>query len=454
MPSSAPPLDLTGIDLPGLPSGSGADVMASIDVLMGTDPAALAEDYDVVEVIAAWERVRGWVEARRSEALVEFARRGGTAAPRPRGQVARPFPAEELAPRLGASPRTVARWLTTAVALEHRLPATGAAFSGGRIDAARAELVVEECRHLDDHAANTVESALAAPLVDDVPASLRRRLRRRVAAIDPAACAARRRRAEADRFVRIQPLDDGMALLTALLPAEQAATIDAALEAAARAARLDDPTDDRTLAQLRADLLTWPFAQALLTGVLAGPSDQRLARHRGRRPQIQVTVGLTTLLGLDEEPGELEGYGPIPAPVARSIAGDGTWRRIITDPASGTVLDVGRTTYRPPPDLARQVETRDRTCRYPGCAVPAARCDLDHVVPFPHGPTAAANLVPLCRRHHRFKHQFPDERHRPSRASSRCESRVGLTLLGHGTVRWHLPTGHTVDVSSWDDEPQ
>jgi hypothetical protein len=165
-------------------------------------------------------------------------------------------------------------------------------------------------------------------------------------------------------------------------------------------------------------------------------------------------VGLTTLLGLDDQPGDLEGYGPIPAPVARRIAAEGTWRRVITDPASGTVLDVGRTTYLPPSDLARHVEVRDGTCRYPGCAVPAARCDLDHVVPFPHGPTAAHNLVPLCRRHHRFKHQVVDERRRVPGSTSRCESRVGLTLLGHGSVRWHLPTGHRVDVVSWSDEAQ
>ena len=44
------------------------------------------------------------------------------------------------------------------------------------------------------------------------------------------------------------------------------------------------------------------------------------------------------------------------------------------------------------------------TCRYPGCATPAERCDLDHVIAYPHGPTSAANLQTLCRAHHGFKH--------------------------------------------------
>jgi hypothetical protein len=53
---------------------------------------------------------------------------------------------------------------------------------------------------------------------------------------------------------------------------------------------------------------------------------------------VSVIVPITTLLGLDEHPGELVGYGPIPAPLAREIAAEGTWRRLLTDPASGTLL--------------------------------------------------------------------------------------------------------------------
>jgi hypothetical protein len=85
---------------------------------------------------------------------------------------------------------------------------------------------------------------------------------------------------------------------------------------------------------------------------------------------VQVTVAATTLLGLDNHPGELAGYGPITAQTARHLAADATWRRILTDPISGTVLDVGRTTYRPPQALADHVRIRDRTCRFPGCRHP------------------------------------------------------------------------------------
>jgi hypothetical protein len=110
----------------------------------------------------------------------------------------------------------------------------------------------------------------------------------------------------------------------------------------------------------------------------------------------------------------------------RRIAGDATWRRLLTDPAGGTVVDYGRTTYRPPADLADLVIARDRTCRFPGCRQPAHRCDLDHQVPYPDGPTAADNLCCLCRAHHRLKH------HTPWR----------VRRLPDGTLEWTSPTGH------------
>jgi hypothetical protein len=112
--------------------------------------------------------------------------------------------------------------------------------------------------------------------------------------------------------------------------------------------------------------------------------------------------------------------------MVRRIAADATWRRLLTDPASGGLLDYGRNTYRPPAALADFVLTRDQTCRFPACRQPAHRCDIDHRVPYPNGPTAASNLCVLCRRHHRLKHD------------------TDWTLDQHpdGTFVWTSPTGH------------
>ena len=156
--------------------------------------------------------------------------------------------------------------------------------------------------------------------------------------------------------------------------------------------------------------------------VLAAP----VSAHR---PLIHVTVPLTTLMGLHDEPGELAGYGPIPAPIARQIAADpdSTWRRLLTDPVSGTLLDYGRRTYRPPAPLAGFLRARDGECRYPGCRRPAVACEIDHVQPWQHGgATSEDNLCCLCVRHHDLKEQ------------------LGWQVVLHPDrqLEWITPTGH------------
>jgi len=112
------------------------------------------------------------------------------------------------------------------------------------------------------------------------------------------------------------------------------------------------------------------------------------------------TVALTTLLGLDDSPGELAGYGPIDARTARRIAADGTWRRLLTDPASGALLDYGRTVYQPPADLREFILARDPVCAFVGCRRPARRCQLDHIHEWKDGgSTSGANMQPVCLRH-------------------------------------------------------
>jgi hypothetical protein len=108
------------------------------------------------------------------------------------------------------------------------------------------------------------------------------------------------------------------------------------------------------------------------------------------------------LMRVDDRPGELAGYGPITADVARELAGDATWRRLLTD-EQGVLLDVGRQTYRPPAALRDFVQARDKTCVFPGCSMSAHRSDIDHTIAFPDGPTAPENLGVMCRAHHRLK---------------------------------------------------
>ncbi|TSE01118.1 DUF222 domain-containing protein [Skermania sp. ID1734] len=69
----------------------------------------------------------------------------------------------------------------------------------------------------------------------------------------------------------------------------------------------------------------------------------------------------------------------------------------------------GALAYRPSAALADAVRLRDGTCRHPGCCVPAADCQIDHIQEYDHskpvhgGWTILANLQCLCARHHALK---------------------------------------------------
>ncbi|WP_314317914.1 DUF222 domain-containing protein [Actinomyces oris] len=115
----------------------------------------------------------------------------------------------------------------------------------------------------------------------------------------------------------------------------------------------------------------------------------------------------------------------VPAMTAWALAAGGTWRRLVTDPASGVVIDVGRTRYRPPAGLADLVRARDRACVFPTCQTPAERCDIDHLTAWSQGGTTSLdNLVTLCEAHHRLKHT-------PGWALTRDQA--------SGTLSWHTP---------------
>ena len=81
-----------------------------------------------------------------------------------------------------------------------------------------------------------------------------------------------------------------------------------------------------------------------------------------------------------------------------------TIRRLVTDPLTGHLLDHGRRTYAIPDRLREFIVARDRTCRFPGCARRADRCQIDHAQPWDDGgSTSPDNLGALCVRHHQLK---------------------------------------------------
>ncbi|WP_147375210.1 HNH endonuclease signature motif containing protein [Jiangella rhizosphaerae] len=157
------------------------------------------------------------------------------------------------------------------------------------------------------------------------------------------------------------------------------------------------------------------------------PSGSGATLPRRRPISVHITVPFATAVGLSDQPGELEGYGPIPAHAAKVLAAEGVWTWLRTDPGTGQLLDLGRTKYRPTKALAEFIVARDKTCRAPGCHRRAGACDIDHITPFTAGgTTCTANCHALCETHHLLKHRGDWRVHRQP----------------DGTTVWTSPTGH------------
>jgi hypothetical protein len=311
------------------------------------------------------------------------------------------------------------------------LPTTLDALHGGAVDYRRAAVLAEAALGLTEDRARAVEDMTLAQAGERTVSQHRAAVERAVLQVDPRGSAEQHRLAAAQRRIDYLPQPAGMGSVVAFLPADGMVAVRAALDAAATAMKVNDPDDPRTVDQRRVDGLVELARLSLDTGRLAGaPTGQRLAGSHGRRPSVQVTVPWSTLIGLDDQPGELTGYGPVPASVARRIAADGVWRRLLTDPASGALLDYGSTRYAPPQELIDHVVARDWVCVFLGCAQPAWRCQLDHTIPSPTGPTSATNLGPMCHPHHNGKTHggWAVEQPQP------------------GRFRWRSPTGHVYTI--------
>ena len=294
----------------------------------------------------------------------------------------------EIAAVTRANPRHVSNRIELAHALTTRLPLTMAALAAGEINEYKARRVMTTTEVLSDDLAAQVEQRVIPHAGDCDTTQLNRRLRTAVAIVDPEGFAARTEATRAQRHLQHERLDDGAGLLT--LQGDVERTQLAFDRTTAIARDLKTAGDDRTLDQIRADVAL---------DCLAGKGFEQA------KVQVWLTLPATTALGVDAQPGHLAGYGWLPAQRALELAAqqDATWQRVLTDPATGQVVDVGRNTYRPPAALRDHVRVTYPTCVGPGCTRPAHRCDLDHVEPFPVGSTTSANMRPLCRPHHNEK---------------------------------------------------
>ncbi|WP_416377106.1 DUF222 domain-containing protein [Arthrobacter sp. CDRTa11] len=369
----------------------------------------------------------------------------------------------EVACVLTISEGTASAFLVQSRQLSTELPRTLTALQAGALSWQHARILCDETtglgpagaaaletHFLDPDAAKASRACLAGDLT---PSRFRARARTWRERHHPVSIETRHTKCVLDRRVEYTPDRDGMAWLSAYLPADQAAAIWEHTTTTARS--LQSPTEPRTLTQLRADTL----AHTLLGGgtsnpgsisnestggakCLADPGGERTAGQvPPPRAQVLVTVPVFSLLGLTDEPATLDGHGPIPASMARNLIanGAGSFHRVLTDPRDGAPLEIGRTSYRLTTAMRRWLRLRDAKCPFPGCNNHSLDNEADHLLAWADGGTTGiSNLGQPCRKHHHLKHHSAWQ---PTPASK------------NEPPGWTSPTGRHYNSEHQDWEP-
>ena len=366
---------------------------AVITELARIDPATLSPQ-DRLWLVQAWEHAQHWTAARTATAIAAIT----SATPDPTGYEDDDpdrSTAAELSLTLRLSENGARTRLATARALHDQLTPTRHALERGDISYRHVMALTEQLCDRTRAVTTAVQDRVLARAATQTTSQLRQSIRRALATLDPRTEQETHAAARAGRTIERYPEPDGMTTLRAHLPAEDAHTLWLALDTLARRRGATDEHREPIGAR-RADALT-----ALANQYLLHPDTPTA---HGRPVTVHLVIDLPTLLGLAENPAELTGYGPIPATAARALAADGTWQRLVLEPVTGKILDLGTTRYRPTQAIRDHVLARHTTCTFPTCQVLTHRSDLDHLTPYARGgPTSTDNLHPPCRRHHQLK---------------------------------------------------
>ncbi|WP_460683072.1 HNH endonuclease signature motif containing protein [Modestobacter lapidis] len=474
-------LDPAGFDDAGLVGelGSVADLRAQLAAYEAGLVAELAARRPAQSDLAEGEPgagVEGWLPDRAPVGVSEFL-------------------ADELALVTRSSRAAAVTLAERSVALVHELPATWGALADGLVDLSRANAIVRALAGQSTAAGGPVDpgviaeveaQALGWAVAGESPRRLQERVAAALIAVDEGAADRRRKRAERLADVTVRSLPDGLAQLVAELPAPMAAACRETVDVYAR--MLKDDGDARPIGQLRALVLTdlvlrpWDVSRPPVTAQVTVLAPLPVFRNGPDPAGGPAPVRADAAVPTDADAASVDG-APITGGQLRELLGQldalcsgglqapagGILDIALTDPLTGAlratvtrgelarrarrgcprhapgagcscpVLDrpprVDR--YTPTPAQRRYVRARDRTCRHPGCRRPAARTDLDHVVPHgAGGPTDCANLCCLCRRHHRLK------THAPGWRFTMTPDGILSVTTPSGVTRTTRPPGH------------
>ena len=324
--------------------------------------------------------------------------------------------AAEIRTALRLTRRAADSELGFAIDLRERLPQVWEALLAGDLDV-RARTIDSGTCHLDVDTARLVVEEIIEAAPGWTTGQLAARIRRSCIQADPEQAKQRYETAVSERRTVSAANETGTANLLGMdMAPERVSAANNRINRLARTLKTKDEV--RTIDQLRADVYL-----DLLLG----------ADTAGKGGVVDIHVDLDTLAGLSESPGELAGYGPVIADIARQTTqkqSRGEWRYTVTD--NSQVVDNGTTRRRPSASQRRQAETDNPVCIFPGCRMPATACDLDHRTPWSEGgATTVDNLPPVCRHDHVTRHKA-HWKHKP---------------LPNSDHQWTSPLGHTYTTS-------
>ncbi len=422
----------------------------------GSGLAQLSED-QLIGVISAARRLQSRAAWTEMAAMAEFATRRAATQPG--------FAADELAAEFRQPWQSAAAQIDYAQAVAKRLPRTFAALAAGLIHPVHLRIIEDETRFLTDADAAAADEVLAEAARDKSFGQLRYAAHRLVLKLDPESAVRRRAAALREAHVRRFREESGNAgMIAHELPSDEALASWQHVEQRAldlRAAGLPGTLQDLRV-QAYLDLLQERDSRA----VAATPDPAQAGRTGGSPPPgkaddgpghpqdgpslaalVTLTVPLAAWQGDLGAVGEVAGFGLLDAVGARAVATAASghprtrWCLTVLSPDGTAVAHgcaagrhswpAGRSCaefvaglrvvlntvirgrcgharaergYRPSRRLRHLVTARNTRCTAPGCSRPAARCDLDHTLPWHEGGvTCECNLSPLCRHHHKCK---------------------------------------------------
>jgi hypothetical protein len=309
--------------------------------------------------------------------------------------------AEGAAAEIGAALRLTRRSAemetSLAIDLNRRLPTVWEALAGGTIDLRRARVMVDATLHL----APTMAWEVVDTVLPDAPLLTTGQLKVRIGklCIDQNPDDAKRRYESSleDRRIVAEANDSGTANLVGIdLPPHVVVAIKQRIHKLA--IKLRNQGDTRTMDQLRADIY--------LDLLRRQNTKVQEAADQGA---VILSTDLASLAKIRESSGDLAGFGPVIADIARQVAEhqrDAEWRWTLIDPDTGLPIDGGITRRRPTTAQRRRVQSMFPTCIHPGCRMPAIDSDLDHRIPWAESRiTRTEDLGPFCRYHHVIRHR-------------------------------------------------